>query len=297
MPERSPPRPRAELSELTPLIERLRGQRLTRNQAGIIWLGQAAMLVRIGDQVVFLDPFLSAHPARLVLPIAGLTGVSGIDVILCTHEHWDHLDLPTVVALASGARAPRVIVPEPLVAMVCKAGVSADQVIGAQPGRPITSAGLTIHPVPAQHGVHVADAYSFGSELSGGLVRYLGYVIDSGDVRVYHAGDTLRYDGHAEELERMRVDVALLPINGRDAQREAQDIVGNLDERDALGLATDAHVRLLIPMHFDMFARNPGDPAVLVRESLAAHRSPAIAVLRRRELFIYSAPQAEPGRA
>ena len=54
---------------------------------------------------------------------------------------------------------------------------------------------MRIEPVPACHGVEVADAYNFGEQLSDGLVRYLGYVCELGGVRVYHAGDCIPYPG------------------------------------------------------------------------------------------------------
>lgn len=43
-------------------------------------------------------------------------------------------------------------------------------------------------------------------------------MLETPDGRLYHAGDTLRWDGQAELLRRHRVDVALLPINGRDVE-------------------------------------------------------------------------------
>jgi len=68
----------------------------------------------------------------------------------------------------------------------------------------------------------------------GDAVRYLGYVVDTPAGRLYHSGDTVRWPGDAELLGRHRVDLALLPINGRDEEREARDIVGNLDAGEAL---------------------------------------------------------------
>src|SRR5205807_1374366 len=113
-----------------------------------------------------------------------------------------------------------------------------------------------VTPVPASHGVHVADAYSFG--LVPGEHRYLGYVVELDGVRVYHAGDTIRYDRMAERLRALAVDVALLPINGRSPEREAQDLVGNLDAREAADLAADVGIATIVPMHYELFARNSG---------------------------------------
>ena len=106
--------------------------------------------------------------------------------------------------------------------------------------------------------MHVADAYTFGHELSEGLYRYLGYVVELGGQRIYHAGDTLDHPRLAADLREIGVDVALLPINGRDPVREAQDLVGNLDHLEALDLAARSGASTVVPMHHDMFAANLG---------------------------------------
>jgi L-ascorbate metabolism protein UlaG (beta-lactamase superfamily) len=125
----------------------------------------------------------------------------------------------------------------------------------------------------------VADAYSFG--LVPGEYRFLGYVIELGGVRVYHAGDTIRYDGMAERLRALRVDVALLPINGRSPEREAQELVGNLSASEAADLAADAGIGTVVPMHYELFARNSGRASELVEYVAARHPEIAVVVLPR----------------
>ena len=95
-------------------------------------------------------------------------------------------------------------------------------------------------------------------------MRFLGFVIDLGGVRIYHAGDTIHFDGMEETLAPLGIDVALLPINGRDAERERRGIVGNLDHREAAWLGSRIDAGLLVPMHYDLFARNLGFPGALV---------------------------------
>ena len=108
------------------------------------------------------------------------------------------------------------------------------------------------------------DAYGFGDTLSDGLIRFVGFVVDLGGVRIYHAGDTIHFDGMEATLEPLGIDVALLPINGRDAEREGRGIVGNLDHREAAWLGSPIGAGVLIPMHYDLFARNLGFPGALV---------------------------------
>jgi L-ascorbate metabolism protein UlaG (beta-lactamase superfamily) len=145
--------------------------------------------------------------------------------------------------------------------------------------------------VPAAHGDEPADAYGFGFELSGGLYRYLGYVFDLDGVHLYHAGDTILYEGIESRLAALRVDVALLPINGRDADREAQGIVGNLDEAEAVRLAAAIGADVLVPMHHDMFAANLGAPERVV--ALARHGAPktSVVVLAHGRIFVYTRPE------
>jgi L-ascorbate metabolism protein UlaG (beta-lactamase superfamily) len=110
-------------------------------------------------------------------------------------------------------------------------------------------------------------------------------VVSAGGVRVYHAGDTILFDGLVERLRELRIDLALVPINGRDDEREAQGIVGNMDAHEAARLASDIDADAVVPIHWDMFAGNPGDPAAFV----AAARTTVIVPLHVRP-FVYTAP-------
>jgi L-ascorbate metabolism protein UlaG (beta-lactamase superfamily) len=146
-----------------------------------------------------------------------------------------------------------------------------------QPGGIEEIAGLTVRAVPACHGVTMDDAYGFGEELSDGMVRFLGFVVDVVGVRLYHAGDTIHYAGMEATLAEHDVDAALVPINGRDAEREARGIVGNLNHREAAWLASEMGAGLLVPMHHDMFAGNLGSTGALV--DLAAVEFPDVPIM------------------
>jgi len=257
-------------------------------EAGLWWLGQATVALRGSHANVLVDPFLSPHPDRLVLPPFAPRQVGGLNAILCTHEHWDHFDAEALPELAEASPDAVIVVPEPLADATIALGIDASRVVGAQPERAIELDGLTIHPVPACHGIEVSDAYTFGRELSDGLYRYLGYVFDLGEVRVYHAGDTIPFEGLEERLRELEVDIALLPINGRDAEREAQGIVGNMDPREAAHVAEAAGAEVVVPIHFDMFEANPGHPGALVDAVLRERLEVAVVVPSRARPFLFS---------
>ncbi len=266
----------------------LRALDLAPGTIALWWLGQAGFAVRAGGLVLLLDPFLAPMAERVSAPAFDPEDAVGVDVVTCSHEHYDHLDLASLPSIARASPGARFIVPRPLVDAVAAAGVPRDRLIGAQPDERIVLDGMTLHPVPARHGVGMVDAYTFGRELSGGLYRYLGYVLDDGVARVYHAGDTIVYDGQAERVRALRADVALLPINGRDHFREAAGVVGNMDHREAARLAEDAGVDVLVPMHYDTFPQNLGYPAHLVDVVRRSHPSLSVLIPSRDRPVLYA---------
>jgi len=272
------------------VIEALSGRDLAPGHAAVVALGQSGFVLRLGGAVIVVDPYLSPDPQRLV-PADDSTGAAaGIDVIACTHEHRDHLDLPALRLLMTGSPAAVLVVPEPVVPKVVEAGIDASRVVAAQPGQRVRIGEATIDPIASKHGLQVADAYSFGTELSEGLVRYLGYVFAAPGIVLYHAGDTILYPELGRQLRGFDIDVAMLPINGRDAAREERGLVGNLDPEEAVELASEAGADVLIPMHYDMFAHNPGHPEEAVASSRSNGHRLTVAVL---ELGV---PFVHPGR-
>ena len=271
----------------TPL-ERLRRLAVPEGAVGLSWLGQAGFILRSGGTTALFDPFLAPYRGRMYESGLAAAQAEGVDLVLCTHEHVDHFDADSAQAIARTSPGAVFVVPTPIVDMVTEAGVAPDRVVGLQPGETVELAGLGIGAVPAMHGVTMEDAYGFGESLSGGLVRFLGYVVDAGDVRLYHAGDTIHFEGMETTLRELKIDVAMLPINGRDPEREARGIVGNLTEREAAWLAKEIAAGVVLPMHYDLFERNRGYPAHLVQSVERDHPGVPVLVPVRDEPFVWS---------
>jgi L-ascorbate metabolism protein UlaG (beta-lactamase superfamily) len=122
--------------------------------------------------------------------------------------------------------------------------------------------GIEVQVVPAFHGIAIEDAYGDGSAV-GGRPRFVGYALGPGR-RLYHAGDTIVTDELVDALGRLDIDTALLPINGRDAEREACGIIGNMNASEAVELAGAIGARTLVPYHWDGFAGNTVEPETAV---------------------------------
>jgi L-ascorbate metabolism protein UlaG (beta-lactamase superfamily) len=216
--------------------------------AVLTWLGQAGFLVEAGGARLLVDPFFSDADGRTFPPPAVDVFGTRIDRILVTHEHLDHLDPGSLRAVAERSPGVGVVAPAPL----------RDQVEdlpfeGVRPGdRLELPGGGALRVVPAIHALHPEDGYSEG----GDPPRFVGYVIESDGVAIYHAGDTIADARLLAGLEGVHVDVALLPVNGRTFFREQQDLAGNLDARDAVALAAHCGASILVPVHWDLFEGN-----------------------------------------
>lgn len=257
------------------------------NQVLLWWLGQASFLLRGPRRSVLVDPFLTPGERRLSVPPFAPSDVHSVDAVAITHEHSDHLDRECVTELARRLPDATWIAPRPIVDQLTALGVDEGRVAGAQPGDEIDLDGATLHAIEAHHGVEMADAYDGGRALSGGLARYLGYVVDFGGPRVYHSGDTLVYDGLDAAVARLHPDVALLPINGRDFFRERAGLVGNMSGGEAAQLAARSGADVLVPIHYDMFANNVGFPAHLVDVVVRQFPDLAVVLPTRQRPFLY----------
>jgi L-ascorbate metabolism protein UlaG (beta-lactamase superfamily) len=214
----------------------------------LTWLGQAGFLVEAGGARLLVDPFFSAHEGRLFAPPPVDVFGARIDRVLVTHEHLDHLDPESLRAIATRSPGVAVVAPEPL-----REQIEGLPFHGVRPGERLDlPGGGAVRVVPAVHAVHPSDGYSEG----GDPPRFVGYVLEVDGVAIYHGGDTIADDRVLAGLDGVRVDVALLPVNGRTFFREREDLAGNLDARDAVALAAHCGASVLVPIHWDLMAGN-----------------------------------------
>jgi L-ascorbate 6-phosphate lactonase len=225
----------------------------------VTWYGQSGFRLAAGDSRVLIDPFLTERPDRRYPPPATAADFADITLLLSTHEHVDHLDLPFLRDFCAVNAAAKIVVPAPVVQIAADAGLDRGRLVGAAPGETLRDADVTVHTLPAMHGIGGDQpvAYEFGP--AGGAVRFLGYVIEIGGIRFYHAGDGLVYRELPTALAALAPDVLMLPINGRDHMRESAGIVGNMNETEAAWLCAQIGPTYVIPMHYDAIEGNTGD--------------------------------------
>ena len=261
---------------------------LTDGQTALWYLGQEGFIIGSCGKFIAVDPYLSDYVdknccqfvewKRLYAPPIEAGELDFLDAVLCTHTHYDHADPWTLPKIAEQNAKTKFIVPAPEVDVIVSYGIDRSRIIPAYADTPIELCGYTVTPVPSAHEIlHTDDE---------GNYRELGYVIDDGHNRIFHAGDMCMYDGLTKRLTD--IDVAILPINGRDYFRNANDIIGNFDSVEAVTLSKIIGADLLIPVHHDLYDVNRVNPAYFVDTLMNIHREQKYHIFVPGEKYIYT---------
>ncbi len=236
------------------LIEQIAGARLRKGTAMLWWLGQMGLMVRLGDMLLCVDYYAQESNRRQTPPPVPAGEVARVDAFLGTHDHSDHIDHGSWRVWAKTCPEARFVFPEAHRQSVLDDGIEDVRCVGLNDGESFCIGDVTVTALAAAHEFLDLDPVS-------GLYPCLQYIIEGDGLRIYHAGDTLRYEGMLPRLKEFgTIDAALLPINGRDGARYRRGCIGNMTFQEAADLAGGLRPRLVIPGHWDMFADNPGDP-------------------------------------
>lgn len=258
---------------MTSLIQEIDRKVVRSGTLAIWWIGQEGFVVKTPHLIAYIDPYLSQWAERITQGKANehvrITpapfrpeDVNHADVVLCTHDHGDHIDPDGIPLIAQHSRQAAFVVPECARDTLRKLGISDDRIYTLRGDDALDVKGLRVHAVPAKH-------EAFDEDPDKGY-PYLSYVIKAEGRTLFHAGDTIPYPGQAERVFPHGVDVAFLPINGRDEFRHSLAFEGNFTCEEAAGFALAIKAGLTIPMHYDMFTLNTADVGDFAR--IAAHR-------------------------
>jgi L-ascorbate metabolism protein UlaG (beta-lactamase superfamily) len=175
---------------------------------------QATVRIEVTNgPIIYIDPTgISASPADA-------------DLILLTHNHADHQEVATMTRLR---KPTTVFVSSPPGVPQLQQNFAGAAVHAVTPGNKLTLAGVEIETVPMYNVVKTNHLRA---------MNFVGYVVNVGGVRVYHAGDTERFP----EMKTFTADVAMLPLGQRFT-------MNSVDE--AVDAALDVQARIAIPIHW-----------------------------------------------
>lgn len=220
------------------------------------WLGQSGYLIHYDGVCIAVDPYLSdslTHKyadtdkphERISERVVDPALLSMVSLITSSHNHTDHLDAETIMAIATAAPTVQLACSEANREFAHERLQGVVPVVGLERSSAWRHGPFVLYVVPAAHNQREYD--------EAGHDRFIGLVIEVGGVTIYHSGDTLWYAGMTEILQTWQIDCALLPINGNVPARR---VAGNLDGREAVELAQASGAQMVVPCHYDLFAFN-----------------------------------------
>lgn len=236
----------------------------------LTWLGHSAMLIQMQGMNVLTDPALServspvswAGPKRYGSLPMELKDLPPIDVVVISHSHYDHLDLPSLKNINQmNEGRTKFLVPLGNKEFLQNEGILQVEEFDWWQSTKVGSLQFTF--APAQH-------WTTRSLFSRNQTLWGGWMIKGGEQQVYFAGDTGYSKDFQDIYQRLgAVDVALVPI-GAYAPRWFMKLQ-HADTDEAVQIHKDLHAKLSLPIHWGTFKLSDElltEPPEKLRESL-----------------------------
>ena len=236
----------------------------------ILWLGHSSWYVQLGGRRLLIDPVLSDHAAPFAFLEKAFAGTGicrpedlpELDMLLISHDHWDHLDYATVMALKDKIRL--VACPLGLGASFESWGFDPALVRELDWGDRARLDALTLYLLPARH---YSRRFLFERQSFWG-----SFALTAGDRRLFYSGDS-GYGPHFAEIGRQfgAFDAAILECGQYDKN---WPYIHMMPEESVLA-ALDLKARVLIPSHMGRFCiANHAWDEPLIRLSAASKNAP-----------------------
>ncbi|RUR91976.1 MBL fold metallo-hydrolase [Pectobacterium polaris] len=221
----------------------------------VVWLGHSSYFVQMAGKRILIDPVFSANAAPIPWANEAFEGTNlysaqdmpDIDVLLISHDHYDHLDYPTVLALRD--KVKRVVAGLGVGAHFKRWGYSADQIQEADWNDIVKeSPELDIHIVPARH-------FS-GRTLTRDQSLWVGFALVSPQRRIFFSGDS-GYGPHFAAIGQQLGPFDWATVDT--GQYDPRWAYVHMNPEEAAQAAEDLRARTFTPGHAGRFSISPHD--------------------------------------
>ena len=219
----------------------------------VTWIGHSTVVLEVGGKTILTDPVWSdrvspvrwAGPKRWVAPPVPLELLPPLDLVLLSHNHYDHCDRPTIEGLARLHPGATWIAPLRLGALLARWGVR--RIVELDWWTAVTLAGdVRVAATPAQH-------FSARGLNDRGATLWCGYALEVSGRRVYFAGDTAYHPEFATIASTFGpFDLSLIPIGAYDPRWFMK--VVHLNPEEAVRAFQDLGASgVMVPIHWGTF--------------------------------------------
>ena len=234
-----------------------------RSEETLTWIGHSSFLWQYKGVNIVTDPHLSmraspvsfAGPKRIVSPAISTDDLPVIDVVIISHNHYDHLDKKTVLAIAEKQKSnpPLFLVPLGMEEWFSDIGIK-EKVVELDWWHSHTIGEWTYHAVPVQH-------WSRRGLTDTNQVLWAGWVVEAPQKRMFFAGDT----GYSKDFQDIGerfggMDLSLIPIGAYAPRWFMKDMHCNPEE--AVQIHLDVKSKKSIGMHWGTFLNLTDEPLV-----------------------------------
>jgi L-ascorbate 6-phosphate lactonase len=241
------------------ILTEIENKDIRSNSIYIYYLGQSGYVIRTHKTIVYVDPYLSDYVENLdglgdrnmlrnyPSPIDPQK-INSIDAVFVTHEHADHMDPWTLQAIPVQYK----LYCTEIAHKNNPVNIKSENCVYVIPGQEYNIKDITVIPILSAH--HEPYDQKTGKPIS------VSFVIKLCGRTLYFWGDGIIYDGILDTLREFSFDCFFAPINGRDWFREKNNIIGNINIRELVGISKELNIDCLVPNHFDMFDCNTDNP-------------------------------------
>lgn len=230
-------------------------------ETAVTWVGHASYVLRFGEVTVLTDPVWSRRipgvRRRLTPPGVAWEDLPPVDAVVISHNHYDHLDWPTVRRLP---RDTAICCPARLGPWFTRRGFT--RVYELDWWESVTLGGVEFAFVPAHH-------WSRRTLWDTCKTLWGGWVLTSDRHRVYFAGDSAYGERFQQIGDRYPgIDLALMPVGAYEPRWFMH--VGHVDPVQAVKACRDLGVRRMATMHWGTFVLSAEPVLAPLRETRAA---------------------------
>jgi len=243
---------RAPWPKRVPIERRAAPAPVDPGEVSVTFIGHSTFLIQTGDGNILTDPMYSeraspvpfAGPRRVREPAVAFADLPDIAMVLLSHNHYDHCDVPTLRALERRFH-PLALTPLGNRRLLEAAGMRRVLELDWWQSSELTSVTLT----PAQH-------FSSRNMFDRNRALWGGFLMATAGRRILFAGDS-GYGPHFKQIgERLGpIDLALLPIGAYEPRWFMKDI--HMNPAEAVEAHLDLGARRSIAMHFGTFQLTP----------------------------------------